>query len=67
MGLLNRRRSRKLLQLTYRNPLIVTVKCPAVKGGMLENAKFRVKKRTVKCIKQVMKTLPNQNGKCLLI
>ena len=36
----------KLLQLTYRNPLIVTVKCPSVKGGMLENAKFRVSKRT---------------------
>ena len=36
----------QLLQLTYRNPLIVTVKCPSVKGGMLENAKFRVSKRT---------------------
>lgn len=36
----------KLLQLTYRNPLIVTVKCPSVQGGMLENAKFRVSKRT---------------------
>lgn len=36
----------KLLQLTYRNPLVVTVKCPSVQGGMLENAKFRVSKRT---------------------
>ena len=36
----------KLLQLTYRNPLIITVKCPSVQGGMLENAKFRVSKRT---------------------
>ena len=36
----------KLLQLTYRNPLIATVKCPSVQGGMLENAKFRVSKRT---------------------
>ena len=36
----------KLLQLTYRNPLIITVKCPSVQGGMLENAKFKVSKRT---------------------
>ena len=36
----------KLLQLTYRNPLIVTVKCPSVQGGLLENAKFRVSQRT---------------------
>lgn len=36
----------KILQLTYRNPLIATVKCPSVQGGMLENAKFRVSKRT---------------------
>ena len=35
-----------LLQLSYRNPLIATVKCPSVQGGMLENAKFRVSKRT---------------------
>lgn len=35
-----------LLQLTYRNPLIVTVKCPSVQGGILENAKFRVSQRT---------------------
>ena len=41
-----REEAEKLLQLTYRNPLIVTVKCPSVKGGMLENAKFRVSKRT---------------------
>ena len=34
-----------LLQLTYRNPLIATVKVPSVKGGLLENAKFRVSKR----------------------
>lgn len=35
----------KLMQLTYRNPLIATFKCPAVKGGILENAKYRVSKR----------------------
>ena len=36
----------ELLQLTYRNPLIITVKCPSVEGGMLENAQFRESKRT---------------------
>lgn len=36
----------KLLQLTYRNPLVATVKCPSVQGGLLENAKFRVSQRT---------------------
>ena len=36
----------ELLQATYQNPMIVTVKCPSVQGGMLENAKFRVSKRT---------------------
>ena len=40
-----------LLQLTYRNPLILTIKCPSVQGGILENAKFRVSKRTSKMIK----------------
>ena len=35
-----------LLQLTYRNPLIVTVKCPSVPGGLLENAEFRVSSRS---------------------
>ena len=39
-----------LLQLTYRNPLIATFKCPAVQGGILENAKFRVSKRTSEMI-----------------
>ncbi len=36
----------ELLQLTYRNPLVATFKCPSVPGGLLENAKFRVSKRT---------------------
>ena len=36
----------ELLQATYQNPMIDTVKCPSVQGGMLENAKFRVSKRT---------------------
>ncbi len=44
--LLTEEEAEKLLQLTYRNPLIATFKCPSVKGGILENAKFRVSKRT---------------------
>ena len=36
----------ELLQLTYRNPLTITVKCPSVEGGILEDADFRVSKRT---------------------
>lgn len=44
--LLTEEEAEKLLQLTYRNPLIATFKCPSVQGGILENAKFRVSKRT---------------------
>ena len=44
--LLTEEEAEHLLQLTYRNPLIVTVKCPSVQGGLLENAKFRVSQRT---------------------
>ena len=44
--LLTEEKAEHLLQLTYRNPLIATVKCPSVQGGILENAKFRVSKRT---------------------
>lgn len=40
----------QLMQLTYVNPLILTVKIPCVSGGILENAKFRVSKRKVDCI-----------------
>ena len=40
-----------LIQTTYINPLVLTVKVPVVKGGLLENAKFRVTKRKVDCIK----------------
>ena len=43
---LTEKEAEKLLQLTYRNPLILTIKCPSVQGGILENAKFRVSKRT---------------------
>lgn len=38
----------ELLQATYKNPMIVTIKAPSVPGGMLENAKFRVSKRKSK-------------------
>lgn len=40
-----------LIQKTYINPLILTVKVPVVKGGLLTNAKFRVSKRKIECLK----------------
>lgn len=40
-----------LIGITYKNPLILDVKVPVIKGGFLENAKFRVSKRKVECIK----------------
>ena len=40
----------KLMQLTYKNPMIVTIKCPSVIGGILENAEFRVSKRSSEMI-----------------
>lgn len=39
----------ELLQATYKNPMMVTVKCPSVKGGMI-TAPFRVSKRTSEMI-----------------
>lgn len=41
----------QLIRITYINPLILTIKVPVVNGGVLENAKFRVSKRKVDCIK----------------
>ena len=41
----------QLIQTTYVNPLILTVKVPVIDGGLLENAKFRVSKRKVDMIK----------------
>lgn len=38
----------ELMQVTYKNPIIVTIKAPSVPGGMLENAKFRVSERKSK-------------------
>lgn len=40
----------ELMKLTYINPLILTIKVPVVKGGLLENAKFRVSKRKIDMI-----------------
>lgn len=39
-----------IIQKTYKNPLILDVKVPVVKGGFLEGAKFRVSKRKVEMI-----------------
>lgn len=41
----------ELMQKTYKNPLALDIKVPIIKGGFLENAKFRVSKRKVDCIK----------------
>lgn len=43
---LTEKEAEDLLQLTYKNPLIATFKSPSIKGGLLENAKFRVSQRT---------------------
>lgn len=40
----------KLIQKTYKNPLILDIKVPVVNGGFLEGAKFRVSKRKVDMI-----------------
>lgn len=40
----------ELIQKTYKNPFPLDIKIPAVKGGFLENAKFRVSKRKVDMI-----------------
>lgn len=39
-----------LIQVTYKNPLILDIKCPVIDGGYLEGAKFRVSKRKVEMI-----------------
>lgn len=41
----------EIIQKTYKNPFILDVKVPVVKGGFLEGAKFRVSKRKVDMIK----------------
>lgn len=39
-----------LCQKTFKNPFVLDVKIPVVKGGFLEGAKFRVSKRKVEMI-----------------
>lgn len=46
----------KLIQKTYKNPFLLDIKVPVVKGGFLENAKFRVSKRKVDMIKTELST-----------
>ena len=41
----------ELCQKTFKNPFILDIKVPVVKGGFLENAQFRVSKREVEMIK----------------
>ena len=45
---LTEKEAEELLQATYQNPMIVTIKVPSVPGGLLENAEFRVSKRKSK-------------------
>ena len=40
-----------IIQKTFKNPWILDVKVPVVEGGFLQNAKFRVSKRKVECLK----------------
>lgn len=40
----------ELCQITFKNPFVLDVKVPVVKGGFLEGAKFRVSKRKVDMI-----------------
>ena len=40
----------ELIQTTYVNPLVLSIKVPVVEGGILHNAKFRVSKRKVDMI-----------------
>lgn len=39
-----------IIQKTYKNPLILDIKVPVVKGGFLEGAKFRASKRKIDMI-----------------
>ncbi len=43
--------SEMLINKTYKNPLILDIKIPAVKGGFLENAYFRVSNRKTEMVK----------------
>lgn len=45
-----------IIQKTYKNPFVLDVKVPVVKGGFLEGAKFRVSKRKVEMIDTELNT-----------
>ena len=47
---LTEKEAQTLLQETYKNPMIVTIKCPSVPGGMITNGKFRCSKRSSEMI-----------------
>lgn len=40
----------RLIQKTYKNPFLIDIKVPVIKGGFLEAVKFRVSKRKVEMI-----------------
>lgn len=46
----------RLIQKTYKNPLVLDVKVPVVNGGFLEGAKFRVSKRKIEMIDTELNT-----------
>ncbi len=46
----------KLIQKTYKNPIILDVKVPVINGGFLNGAKFRVSKRKVEMIDTELNT-----------
>ena len=55
----------KLIQKTYKNPLILDVKVPVVNGGFLEGANFRVSKRKVEMIDtELSKSTSKTRWKC---
>lgn len=45
-----------IIKKTYKNPFVLDVKVPVVKGGFLEGAKFRVSKRKVEMIDTELNT-----------
>lgn len=45
-----------LIQKTYKNPFALDIKVPVIKGGFLENAKFRVSKRKTEMIQTEIST-----------
>ena len=50
----------ELMQATYQNPMMVTIKCPSVRGGMI-TAPFRVSKRNSEMIETGEDEDPNKS------